>query len=144
MIKATLLLTVLVASTAALRLPAVARPRTAATFMQAEDDDEAVSAPPESDNPFIRPGSVLNQTPADRDERAKKRELINRLQPGTALVALIFNYVSDGALGKLEAPATIKGPKGLEEARALKKRSEAKSNAYYSDMLIKDELKGNK
>lgn len=144
MIKA-LLLSVLVASTAALRLPAVARPRAAATFMQeAADDDEAVPAPPESDNPFIRPGSVLNQTPADRDERAKKRELINRLLPGTALVALIFNYVSDGALGKLEAPATIKGPKGLEEARALKKRSEAKSNAYYSDMLIKDELKGNK
>ena len=70
--------------------------------------------------------------------RNERRSLINKLLPGSVAFFLLVDYASGGKLNNVEVGMPGGGPKGLDEARALKARSAAKSRENYQKMLKKE------
>ena len=92
----------------------------------------------DEDDPLKVKGSSLTLTPEQVAERNEKRNLVNRLLPLTVVGAFALNFATGGALENIEIKSPVAGPKGLDEARALKARSAAKSKEKYQQMLQRD------
>jgi hypothetical protein len=86
--------------------------------------------------------SLLGLSNEQLAERNEKKKLINVLLPLSVAVALAANYFTNGAFVDTLSEAKLPGagPPGLEAARELRAKSEAKSKAAYSKFATTGEV----
>ena len=125
-----LLLAMLAASATAFMLPGGARVcmRSPAASVRMQADDKAEGDGEKKEFGGVK-GSSLTISREELAARNEKKQLVNRLLPLAVISALLFNVATDGAVGKLDLG--LPTPPGMEEARAIKARSDAKSKEAY-------------